>query len=200
MKITIGIHFFKKTNRRFSLQFRRSLMHVDYAEPSASSHGGGGGRRHRRRGAKKRRNTIACDGDRRDIQDAIQQANAAHQGPLNKFVSLIWFSVLATGWNRFVGDRLLSHRCLDGSQPVLLVALFQSITKFETCWNRFVGDRVLSSFPEILTGFIEFYRVLPSIIQLSWDFNGFYSVLPSFTGFYRVLPSFTEYYPVFLEF
>jgi hypothetical protein len=55
-------------------QFRRSLMHVEYHQEAHQRHSGAGGarRRSKRHAAKKRRNTIACDGDRRDIHEAIQ--------------------------------------------------------------------------------------------------------------------------------
>lgn len=65
-------------------QFRRSLQHCDYVESSqqqSDSH-----RNHqqklrkksKKRSAKKRRNTIACDGDRRDIQSALTLVDNAH--------------------------------------------------------------------------------------------------------------------------
>jgi len=79
-------------------QFRRSLQHVEYdlAAAAAAAHqqgqqsgrkrstsksGSGRGHKNNKKG-KKRRNTIACDGDRRDIQDALALANT--KSPLNK--------------------------------------------------------------------------------------------------------------------
>jgi hypothetical protein len=70
-------------------QFRRSLQHFEYVDPSAvggaaaGSGGGSGGaeravrsrKRSKKKSTKKRRNTIACDGDRNDIQDALRAAN-----------------------------------------------------------------------------------------------------------------------------
>ena len=79
-------------------QFRRSLQHVEYdlAAAAAAAHqqgqqsgrkrstsksGSGRGHKNNKKG-KKRRNTIACDGDRRDIQDALALTNT--KSPLNK--------------------------------------------------------------------------------------------------------------------
>ncbi len=67
-------------------QFRRSLQHFEYVDPSAvgaaGSNGSGGAeravrsrKRSKKKSTKKRRNTIACDGDRNDIQDALRAAN-----------------------------------------------------------------------------------------------------------------------------
>lgn len=60
-------------------QFRRSLQHFEYVDASA---GGGHAneaqraaksrKRSKKKSTKKRRNTIACDGDRHDIQHALR--------------------------------------------------------------------------------------------------------------------------------
>lgn len=71
-------------------QFRRSLQQFDYAEQKpgggiGSSHEEKVRRKSKKRASKKRRNTIACDGDRRDIQSALtlvengQHNNGAHR-------------------------------------------------------------------------------------------------------------------------
>lgn len=62
-------------------QFRRSLQHFDYAEESGQRGANQKAKRKssKKRTSKKRRNTIACDGDRRDIQSALTLAeNGAH--------------------------------------------------------------------------------------------------------------------------
>lgn len=58
-------------------QFRRSLQHFDYAEEAANRASGEPKvrRKSKKRTSKKRRNTIACDGDRRDIQNALASEN-----------------------------------------------------------------------------------------------------------------------------
>lgn len=71
-------------------QFRRSLQHVEY-DLSGSHHNSDAKSRHKRSSSsskrkkgKKRRNTIACDGDRRDIHDALALTTTNNKSNLNK--------------------------------------------------------------------------------------------------------------------
>ena len=59
-------------------QFRRSLQHFEYVDGGTTVGGTNGGaerpvrsRKRSKKTSKRRRNTIACDGDRNDIQDVL---------------------------------------------------------------------------------------------------------------------------------
>lgn len=79
------------TGKRFErmTQFRRSLTLVNAAAgdgDAASAEAAPRKRQRKRNAGKKRRNTIACDGDRRHIDDAVLRHQDAPQQPsLNKY-------------------------------------------------------------------------------------------------------------------
>lgn len=77
------------TGKRFErmTQFRRSLTLVNGPAGDGEAADAAPRKRQRRRSAgKKRRNTIACDGDRRHIDDAVMRHQDTPQQPaLNKY-------------------------------------------------------------------------------------------------------------------